>query len=100
MYKTTTVQLEVKVKSLSRVRLLVTPWTAAHQVPLFMEIPRQKYWSGLPFPSPGNVPNPGIKPRSPELQADALASETIGRGIKKKKAGTHRVPGFNLWSGN
>ena len=64
MYKTTTVQLEVKVKSLSRVRLLVTPWTAAHQVPLFMEIPRQKYWSGLPFPSPGNVPNPGTKPPS------------------------------------
>ena len=100
MYKTTTVQLEVKVKSLSRVQLLVTPWTVAHQVPLFMEIPRQKYWSGLPFPSPGNLPNPGIKPRSPELQADALASETIGRGIKKKKAGTHMVPGFNLWSGN
>ena len=79
MYKTTTVQLEVKVKSLSRVRLLVTPWTAAHQVPLFMEIPRQKYWSGLPFPSPGNVPNPGIKPRSPELQADSLPPEPPGK---------------------
>ena len=76
------------------------PRTVVCQTPLSMGFSRQKYWSGLPFPSPGNVPNPGIKPRSPELQADALASETIGRGIKKKKAGTHMVPGFNLWSGN
>ena len=53
------------VKSLSRVRLFVTPWTVAHQAPPSMEFSRQEYWSGLPFPSPGDLPNPGIKPRSP-----------------------------------
>ena len=48
---------------LSRARLFVTPWTAAHQAPLSMRFSRQGYWSGLPFPSPGDLPNPGIKPR-------------------------------------
>ena len=47
----------------SHIRLFVTPWTVAHQDPLSMEFSRQEYWSGLPFPSPGNLPNPGIKPR-------------------------------------
>ena len=51
---------------------IVTPWTVVHQAPLFMEFSRQEYCSGLPFPSPGNLPNPGIEPRSPGLQADAL----------------------------
>ena len=50
---------------------LVTPWTAAGQAPLFMGCSRQEHWSGLPFPSPGDLPDPGIKPRSPELQADS-----------------------------
>ena len=50
-----------------------TPWTIAHQATLSMEIPRQEYWSGLPFPSPGDLPNPGIEPGSPALQADSLA---------------------------
>ena len=50
------------VKLLSRVRLFVTPWTVAHQAPPSMEFSRQEYWSGLPFPSLGNLPNPGIKP--------------------------------------
>ena len=59
-------------KLLSRVRLFETPWTAAHQAPLSMRFSRQGYWSGLPFPSPGDLPNPGIKPRSPALQADSL----------------------------
>ena len=54
----------------------VTPWTAAHQAPLCMEFPRQEYWSGWPFPSPRDLPNPGIKPRSPALQVDSLPSET------------------------
>ena len=63
----------VKVKSLSRVRLC-DPWTVAHQAPPSMGFSRQEYWSGLPFPSPGNLPNPGIKPRSPTLQADTLNS--------------------------
>ena len=64
-----------KVKLLSRVRLFATPWTVAHQAPQSMEFSRQEYWSGLPFPSPGDLPNLGIKPGSPALQADALPSE-------------------------
>ena len=56
-----------------------TPWTVAYQAPLFLGLPRQEYWSGLPFPSPGDLPNPGIKPRSPILQADALPSEPPGK---------------------
>ena len=51
----------------------VTPWTAAHQAPLSMGFPRQAYWSGLPFPSPGDLPDPGIDPESPALQVDFLA---------------------------
>ena len=66
---------EVCVKSLSHVRLIATPWTVARQAPLSMGFSRQEYWSGLPFPSPGNLPNPGIEPGSPALQADALSSE-------------------------
>ena len=54
-----------KVKSLSCVRLFVTLWTVAHQVPLSMGFSRQEYWSGLPFPSPGGLPDPGSEPRSP-----------------------------------
>ena len=64
-----------KVKSLSHVRLFVAPWTVAHQAPPSMEFSRQEYWSGLPFPSPGNLPDPGIEPRSPALQADALGHQ-------------------------
>ena len=67
-----------KVKSLSHVRLFVTPWTIAHQVPPSMGFSRQEYWSGLSFPSPGDLPDPGIEPRSPTLQADALTSEPPG----------------------
>ena len=67
--------LKVKGKSLSRVRLFVTPWTVAYQASPSMGFSRQEYWSGLPFPSPGNLSKPGIKPRSPALQADALTSE-------------------------
>ena len=67
-----------KVKSLSCVRLFVTPWTAAHQAPPSMEFSRQEYWSGLPFPSPGDLPDPGIEPGSPTLRVDALPSEPPG----------------------
>ena len=56
-----------------------TPWTVACQAPLSMEFSRQEYWSGLPFPSPGGLPDPGIKPRSPALEADALTSEPPGK---------------------
>ena len=68
-----------KVKLLSRVRLLATPWTVAYQAPLSMGFSRQEYWSGLPFPSPGDLPDPGIESRSPALQADALPSELPGK---------------------
>ena len=57
----------VKMKSLSRVRLFVTPWTVAYQAPPSMGFSRQEYWSGLPFPSPGHLPDPGIEPGSPTL---------------------------------
>ena len=67
------------VLSLSRVQLLVTLWTVAYKAPLSMGFSRQEYWSGLPFPSPGDLPNPGIKPRSPALQADALPSKPPGK---------------------
>ena len=53
----------------------MTPWTVALQVPLSMGFSRQEYWSEQPFPSPGDLPDPGIKPRSPALQADSLQSE-------------------------
>ena len=72
-------KVKAEVKSLSRVQLLATPWTIALQAPPSMGFSRQEYWSGLPFPSPGDLPYPGIKPRSPALQADALTSEPPGQ---------------------
>ena len=79
---------KVKMKSLS-VRLFVTQWTVAYQVSLSMGFSRQEYWSGLPFPSPGDLPNPGIKPGSPTLQADCLPFEPQGKPL------TGRELGFN-----
>ena len=67
--------LTYEVKSLSCVRLCGTPWTVAYRAPPSMGFSRQEYWSGLPFPSPRDLPNPGIKPRPPALQTDALPSE-------------------------
>ena len=67
------------VKSLSRVRLFATPWTVAYQASLSMGFSRQEYWSGLPFPSPGDLPNPGIEPGSPALEIDPLTSEPPGK---------------------
>ena len=72
---------KVKVKSLSRVRLFATPWTVAYQAPPSMGFSRQECWSGVPLPSPGDLPEPGIKPRSPTLQADALPSEPPGKPL-------------------
>ena len=66
-----------KVKLLSRVLLFATPWTVACQAPLSMGFSRQGYWSGLPFSSPGDLPNPGNKPRSPTLHADSLPSDSL-----------------------
>ena len=65
--------------SFSHVRVFVTPWTVAHQAPLSMEFSRQEYWSGLPFPPPGDLPNPEIEFRSPALKADCLLSEPPGK---------------------
>ena len=62
-------------KSLSRVRLFATPWSVAYKAPPSMRFSRQEYWSGLSFPSPGDLPDPGIELGSPALQADALTSE-------------------------
>ena len=96
-------------KSLSRVRPFATPWTVAYQAPQSMEFSRQEYWSGLPFPSPGSLPDPGIEPGSPALQADALLSEPPGKrmlndtpmgamtvlrlSIYSQKVGSDPVPG-------
>ena len=73
------------VSVLSRVQLFATPWTVAHQAPLSVGFPRQEYWSGLPFPPPGDLPA-GIKPGSPALQADTLPSKpTREAQVKKAK---------------
>ena len=68
-------------KSLSRVRLFATPWTVACQAPLSMGFSRQEYWRGLLFPSPEDLLDPGIEPRSPALEADALTSEPPGKPL-------------------
>ena len=69
----------MKMKSLSCVQLFATPWTVTLQAPLSMGFSRQEYWSVLPFPSPGDLPDPGIKPKSPALQANSLLSEPPGK---------------------
>ena len=74
-----------EVKSLSHVQLFMTTWTVAHQAPQSMEFSRQEYWSRLPFPSPGDRPNPGIEPGSPTLQADALPSEPPGKLTSERR---------------
>ena len=69
------ISMKVKVKLLSCVRLFATPWTVAYQASLSMGFSTQEYWSGLPFPSPGDLPDPGIEPGSPTMQADALSHQ-------------------------
>ena len=69
----------MNVKSLSSVRLFVTPWTGSYPAPPSMEFSRQEYWSELPFPSPGHLSDPGIEPNSPALQADSSPSEPPGK---------------------
>ena len=78
IWATREVSFIFSVKSLSRVRLFATPWTIACHAPRSMGFSRQEYWSGLPFPSPGDLSDLGIEPRSPALQADALTSEWAG----------------------
>ena len=75
--------IRIKVKVLvSHVRFCVTAWTVTCQALLSTEFSRQEYWSGLPFPSPGDLPDPGIEPGSPALQADTLLSEPLGKSIR------------------
>ena len=63
----------------------MTPWTVAYQAPLSVGFSRQEYWSGLPFLSPKDLPEPGIEPRSPALEADALLSEPPGKPLGEFK---------------
>ena len=67
----------------SHVQLFSTPWTVAHQAPLSMEFSRQQYWSGLPFPPPGDLPDPGIEARSPILWAVSLPIEPTWKHIQQ-----------------
>ena len=79
---------------LSHVQFYAIPWTIACQAPLSMGFSRQDYWSGLPCPFPGDLPNPGVEPRSPALQGDCLLPETLGVHNKlatiTKEKQTHR----------
>ena len=81
-------KVKVKVKGLSRVRLFVAPCPVAYKAPPSMGFSRQECWSGLPFPSPRDLPNPGIEPGSPASQADALPSEPPE---------CQRIDAFELW---
>ena len=72
-------QVKVKVKTLRRVQHFVTQWTVAYQAPPSMGFSRKECWSGLPFPSPEGLPDPGIEPGSPALRADALPFEPPGK---------------------
>ena len=82
----------VEVKLLSHVRLLAIPWTVAYQVLPSVEFSRQEYWSELPFPPPGDLPDLEIKPRSPALQADASPSELPGKPLGQKS-----MAGYSPW---
>ena len=83
------------VQSLSHVQFFATvPWTGMHQVPLSMEFSRQEHWSGLLFPSPGDLPNPGIEPGSPALQAYSLPTELWG---KPQKCILYQFSPFSVW---
>ena len=88
---------KVKVKSLNCVWLFATPWTVAYQAPPSLEFSRQKYWSGLLFSSPGDLPNSGIKPGSPSFQADALTSEPPGKPRTWKHFHLYKNKMCSLW---
>ena len=71
---------------------LCSLWTVAHQAPPSMGFSRQEYWSGLPFPSPGNLPDPGIEPRSPTLQADTLTCASPGKPLNTRIQSLRKPP--------
>ena len=81
---------------LSHVQLVVTPWTVAHQAPLSLGFSRQEYWSGLPFPSPGDLPDPGIEPGS--LVMTGRFFTTAPPTKKKKKTKPHNLNSPGLWT--
>ena len=83
-----------EVKSLNRVRLFVTLGTVAYQAPPSMGFSRQEYWSGLPFPSPGDLPDPGIEPGFPALETDASTSEPPGKPLPKNSDILKRLTGL------
>ena len=84
-------KVKVKVTSLSCVGLFATPWTVAYHASPPMGFSRQEYWSGLPFPSPGDLPDPGIEPGSPAFQADAVTSEPPGNPQLYRKAAVSKA---------
>ena len=88
-------------QSLSRVRLFATPWTVANQAPLSVGLLRQEYWSRLPFPPPGDLPNPGIEPGSPALKADSLPLNYQGSPLKPGRSclkfPPHHLPAVGSW---
>ena len=77
----------------------MTPWAIARQAPLFMKFSRQEYWSGLPFPSPGDLPDLGIEPGSPALQADCLPSELPGKPYRDLETAQVSNDGIGLMKG-
>ena len=85
------------VETFSRVQLFVTPWSVAHQAPLSMGLPRQEYWSGLPFPPPGHLPYPGVDPMSPELAGRFFTMETHSSILAWEIHGQSSPAGYGLW---
>ena len=86
--------MKAKAKSLNSVQLFATPWAVAYQAPQSMEFSRQEYWSGLPFPSQGDLPNPGIEPSLPHCrQMLSLVAQTV------KNPPAMKETGFNPWVG-
>ena len=83
--------VKVKVKLLNHVRLFAIPWTVAHQAPPSMGFSREEYWSELPFPSPGDLPDLGIEPSSPALQADSLPPSHQGGPYSKTRIALVKV---------
>ena len=93
-------ECDSSVKLLSHVWLFVTPWTVTCRDPLSMGFSRQEYWIVLPFPSPGDLPNPGIEPRSPALQTASLPSEPPGRcqGSSKILSKKQQLGSWRNWA--
>ena len=86
----TNLKVKVKVKSLSHVRLFVTPWTVAYEAPPSMGFSRQECWSGLPFPPPGDLPDPGIEPRSPCIAGRRFTYRLSHQGSPKSHTHKHQ----------